>query len=137
TKDSQQQAVKEMIAQAYKTKDGSKNFMDIGIDATELQIGDQLKVYLNTGKSPGFRDQDFTYMVKITVISYSAAPPTGVWNFIDILSKGQIVKVDRFKRKGQSVVALYLPITKDMVPSFRIVAYYHVGSSEVVSDSVW
>ncbi|XDV16104.1 hypothetical protein PO909_015947 [Leuciscus waleckii] len=24
-----------------------------------------------------------------------------------------------------------------MVPSFRFVAYYHVGSSEVVSDSVW
>ncbi|XP_050960509.1 complement C3-like [Labeo rohita] len=105
-----------MTAQAYKPKGGSKNYLDIGIDAAELQIDDQVKVYLNAGKSPGFRDQDFTYM---------------------ILSKGQIVKVDRFKRKGQSLTALYVPVTKDMVPSFRIVAYYHVGSSEVVSDSVW
>ncbi|RXN15695.1 complement C3-like protein [Labeo rohita] len=39
--------------------------------------------------------------------------------------------------RGQSLVALNLPVTKDMAPSFRIVAYYHVGSSEVVSDSVW
>ncbi|KAL0202439.1 hypothetical protein M9458_000457, partial [Cirrhinus mrigala] len=105
-----------MIAQAYKTKDGSNNFMDIIIDAAELQIGDQMKVFLNTGQSPGVRDQDYTYM---------------------ILSKGQIVKVDRFKRKGQSQMALIVTVTKEMAPSFRIVAYYHVGSSEVVSDSVW
>ncbi|KAL0202440.1 hypothetical protein M9458_000458, partial [Cirrhinus mrigala] len=96
-----------MTAQAYKTKDGSNNFMDIIIDAAELQIGDQMKVFLNTGQSPGVRDQDYTYM---------------------ILSKGQIVKVDRFKRKGQSQMALIVTVTKDMAPSFRIVAYYHVGS---------
>ncbi len=34
-------------------------------------------------------------------------------------------------------MSLSLTVTKDMVPSFRFVAYYHVGSSEVVSDSVW
>ncbi len=39
--------------------------------------------------------------------------------------------------KGQALVSLSLPVTKDMLPSFRFVAYYHVGSSEVVSDSVW
>ncbi|KAL1281271.1 hypothetical protein QQF64_000074, partial [Cirrhinus molitorella] len=111
-----EQAVEKLTAQAYKPKGDSKNYMDIGINAAELQIGQQVKVYLSAGKSPGFTNQDFTYM---------------------ILSKGQIVKVDRFKRSGQSVVALFLPITKDMVPSFRIVAYYRVGSSEVVSDSVW
>ncbi|XDV16059.1 hypothetical protein PO909_015929, partial [Leuciscus waleckii] len=56
---------------------------------------------------------------------------------LQILSKGQIVKADRFKRRGQALVTLSLPVTRDMVPSFRFVAYYHVGSSEVVSDSVW
>ncbi|XDV16108.1 hypothetical protein PO909_015950, partial [Leuciscus waleckii] len=56
---------------------------------------------------------------------------------LQILNKGQIVKADRFKRRGQPLVTLSLPVTKDMVPSFRFVAYYHVGSSEVVSDSVW
>uniref|UniRef100_A0A8C1YAV8 NTR domain-containing protein n=1 Tax=Cyprinus carpio TaxID=7962 RepID=A0A8C1YAV8_CYPCA len=120
TKDPQlrdeQQAVRKMTAQAYETKGGSKNYLYIFIDAAELQIGDSMTVYLNTGRSPGVKDQDFTYM---------------------ILSKGQIVKADRFKQRGQSLVALSLPVTKDMVPSFRFVAYYHVGSSEVVSDSVW
>ncbi|XP_067296794.1 complement C3-like [Pseudorasbora parva] len=120
TKDPQlrdgQQAVKTMTAQAYVPKGVSKNYLHIGIDAAELQIGDQMKVNLNTGQSPGAKDQDYTYM---------------------ILSKGQIVQADRFKRRGQSLVTLSLPVTKDMVPSFRFVAYYHVGSSEVVSDSVW
>ncbi|XP_073698366.1 complement C3-like [Garra rufa] len=111
-----QQAVKKMTAHAYKPKDDSKNYLHVNIDAAELQIGDQLKVSLSAGKSPGFKNQDFTYM---------------------ILSKGQIVKVERFKRTGQSLVTLDVPVTKDMVPSFRFVAYYHVGSSEVVSDSVW
>ncbi|XP_030635552.1 complement C3-like [Chanos chanos] len=110
------QARNRMSASAYTTKGGSKNYLHIGVDAAELQIGNQLKVNLNLGKSPGVQDQDFTYM---------------------ILSKGQIVKVNRFKRKGEALVSLSLTVTKDMVPAFRLVAYYHVGSSEVVSDSVW
>nr|AZZ09374.1 putative complement component c3 [Ctenopharyngodon idella] len=114
TKDPQlrdeQQAVKTMTALAYIPKDDSNNYLHISIDAEELQIGDHMKVYLNTGQSPGVNDQDYTYM---------------------ILSKGQIVQADRFKRKEeQSLVTLSLPVTKDMVPSFRFVAYYHVGSSE-------
>ncbi|XP_052459368.1 complement C3-like [Carassius gibelio] len=120
TKDPQlsddQQAVRKMTAQAYIPKGGSQNYLHIGIGAAELQIGDSMTVSLNLGRSPGVRDQDFTYM---------------------ILSKGQIVQADRFKRQGQSLMALSLPVTKDMMPSFRFVAYYHVGSSEVVSDSVW
>nr|XP_055060091.1 complement C3-like [Misgurnus anguillicaudatus] len=110
----EQQAVKTMTAQAYKTQ--TNNYLHVGIDAAELEIDDQMKVNLNTGNSPGVKNQHYTYM---------------------ILSKGQIVKAGRFKRRGQSLVTLYLLVTKDMVPSFRFVAYYHVGSNEVVSDSVW
>nr|BAE45241.1 complement component C3-2 [Danio rerio] len=112
----EQQADKTMIAQAYKTNLGSKNYLHINIESAEFEIGDQMTVYLNTGESPGVKDQDFTYM---------------------ILSKGQIVLAERFKRQGQTLVSLSLPVTKDMVPSFRFVAYYHVGKDEVVSDSVW
>ena len=63
-----------MTALAYIPKGGSKNYLHIGIDSAELQIGDQMKVDLNTGQSPGAKDQDYTYIVKIIVISYSAAP---------------------------------------------------------------
>ncbi|XP_076845570.1 complement C3-like [Brachyhypopomus gauderio] len=110
------QAVNQMTALPYTTKGGSSNYLHIGIDAPELVIGDQIKINLNFGKSPGVQNQDFTYL---------------------ILSKGQIVQAKRFKRQGQSLVTLSMPVTKDMVPSFRVVAYYHVGPSEVVSDSVW
>ncbi|XP_050959799.1 complement C3-like isoform X4 [Labeo rohita] len=108
------QAEKTMTAQAYQTKGGSKNYLHISICAEELQIGDSVNVLLNTGEK--FTDQVYTYM---------------------ILSKGQIIHADRFMRKDQTLVALPVSVTKDMVPSFRFVVYYHVGSSEVVSDSVW
>ncbi|KAL0202470.1 hypothetical protein M9458_000488, partial [Cirrhinus mrigala] len=68
TKDPQlsddQQAVKKMTAQAYIPK--GSNYLHIGIDAAELQIGDQMKVNLNLGNSPGVINQDFTYMVRNT-----------------------------------------------------------------------
>ena len=35
------------------------------------------------------------------------------------------------------MISLIVPITKEMLPSFRIVAYYHTDDNEVVSDSVW
>ncbi|XP_031417935.1 complement C3-like [Clupea harengus] len=110
------QARQSMTALSYETKGGSKNYLHIGVDATELAKGDQIKVNLNVGGSPGEQNQDFTCL---------------------ILNKGQLVRAERIKRQGQTLVSLSLPVTKDMVPSFRIVAYYHVGSSEVVSDSVW
>uniref|UniRef100_A0AAY4BQE3 Uncharacterized protein n=1 Tax=Denticeps clupeoides TaxID=299321 RepID=A0AAY4BQE3_9TELE len=111
------QAEKQMTAQAYKTPKNSKNYLHIGVDAAELAIGQQVKISLNLlGNSPGVQNQDLTYL---------------------IVNKGQIVRGERFKRQGQSLVIVSLPVTEDMVPSFRIVAYYHVGSSEVVSDSAW
>ncbi len=68
TKDPQlrdeQQAVNKMTAQAYKTKDDSNNYLHVFIDAAELQIGDQMTVTINTGQSPGVRDQDYTYIVR-------------------------------------------------------------------------
>ncbi|KAL2086308.1 hypothetical protein ACEWY4_017367 [Coilia grayii] len=112
----ERQAERVMTAMSYKTTGDSKNYLHIGVASSESTIGQQIKMSLHVGNSPGVKDQDFTYM---------------------ILNKGQLVQAKKFKRQGQSVVTLSLPVTKDMVPSFRIVAYYHVGSSEVVSDSVW
>ncbi|XP_030635399.1 complement C3 isoform X2 [Chanos chanos] len=110
------QANNHMSALAYTTKGGSQNYLHIVVQATELTVGDQFKVILMLSSSLRSQEHDLTYM---------------------ILSKGQIVKVDKFKRRGQALVTLSLTVTKDMVPAFRLVAYYHVGSSEVVSDSVW
>lgn len=56
---------------------------------------------------------------------------------LKVLSRGQVVSHGRYNTKGQVLISLIIPITKDMVPSFRIVAYYHTNDNEMVSDSVW
>ncbi|KAK5620860.1 hypothetical protein CRENBAI_017562 [Crenichthys baileyi] len=56
---------------------------------------------------------------------------------ITISSRGQLIKSERYKGKGQAIISLILEITKEMLPSFRIIAYYHPTDNEVVSDSVW
>uniref|UniRef100_A0A8C9ZM46 Anaphylatoxin-like domain-containing protein n=1 Tax=Sander lucioperca TaxID=283035 RepID=A0A8C9ZM46_SANLU len=51
--------------------------------------------------------------------------------------RGQLVKNGRYRNTGQVLISLNVLITKNMLPSFRIVAYYHTNGNEVVSDSVW
>ena len=67
------QAREAMSALSYETKGGSKNFMHIGVDATDLAIGDQIKVNLNLGGSPGAQNQDFTYLVGVSISLLSDA----------------------------------------------------------------
>uniref|UniRef100_A0A8C9TAH6 Complement C3 n=1 Tax=Scleropages formosus TaxID=113540 RepID=A0A8C9TAH6_SCLFO len=114
------QAQQTMVAKPYQTYKNTKNYLHIGIQATELEIGDNLQVNLNLANdNPGVQNEitQFTYLV---------------------VNKGQIVLANRQERKqGQSLVTLTLPVTKDMVPSFRFVAYYHLGADQVVSDAVW
>uniref|UniRef100_A0AAY5EX48 Complement C3a, tandem duplicate 4 n=1 Tax=Electrophorus electricus TaxID=8005 RepID=A0AAY5EX48_ELEEL len=109
----ERQAVKKMTAQAYTST--STNYLHIDIPNGELKVGDVFTMKLHFGTSSSV-NQIITCL---------------------ILSKGQIVRALSEERKGNVVLAVPIDITKDMVPSFRVVAYYHVGSSDVVSDSVW
>ncbi|KAM4584160.1 complement C3-like [Odontesthes bonariensis] len=109
----ERQASAKMEAIPYNTN--SKSYIHIGVDTAELKIGDNLKINLNLNKQPG-QDKDITYL---------------------ITSRGQVVKSGRYKTKGQVLISLIIPITKEMLPSFRIIAYYHPTVNEVVSDSVW
>ncbi|KAJ3585254.1 hypothetical protein NHX12_013975 [Muraenolepis orangiensis] len=54
----------------------------------------------------------------------------------EIQSKGQLVQQGYNNIVGLTSVVLMLRIKKEMLPSFRIIAYYEV-SEEVVADSVW
>ncbi|XP_064179568.1 complement C3-like isoform X2 [Anguilla rostrata] len=114
----ERQAVAHMTALPYRTQGGSKNDLYISIKNSDLHIGGSLSVYLTLVNSPSVQAQikHITYLV---------------------MSKGQLIRAGRYKAlHGQSLIALHERVTKDMVPSFRIVAYYHVGT-EVVSDSIW
>lgn len=57
--------------------------------------------------------------------------------FSQILSRGQLIKYHRFVDHNHYELAHNVQITKEMLPSFRIIAYYHTSSNEVVSDSLW
>uniref|UniRef100_A0A671YQE7 Complement C3-like n=1 Tax=Sparus aurata TaxID=8175 RepID=A0A671YQE7_SPAAU len=54
-----------------------------------------------------------------------------------ILSRGRLVKSGRYTSKAQVLISMIEIVTKEMLPSFRIIAFYHTDDNEVVSDSVW
>ncbi|XP_058496249.1 complement C3-like isoform X3 [Solea solea] len=109
----ERQASATMVALPYKTK--SNSYINIAVYTAELQLGDNLKFILNLNR-PSNQDTDITYL---------------------ILSRGQLIQHGRYRTRGQVMISLTIPITKDMLPSFRIIAYYHPNDNEVVSDSVW
>ncbi|XP_057565268.1 complement C3 [Hippopotamus amphibius kiboko] len=117
------QAVKTMTAQPYNTQGNSNNYLHLSVPRVELKPGETLNVnfHLRTDANLQAKIHYYTYLV---------------------MNKGKLLKIGRQKRdSGQDLVVLPLTITKDFIPSFRIVAYYTlIGSNnqrEVVADSVW
>uniref|UniRef100_A0A8C8B849 Complement C3 n=1 Tax=Otus sunia TaxID=257818 RepID=A0A8C8B849_9STRI len=114
------QASRQMTATAYHSQGGSGNFLHLAVGTIELQPGDNLAVNFHLkSNSNSVRDsvQYFTYL---------------------IMSKGRIVRVGRQRHEaGQTLVTMSLPVTAELIPSFRIVAYYFVMPGEIVADSIW
>ncbi|KAF4796005.1 hypothetical protein TURU_088103 [Turdus rufiventris] len=109
-----------MTAEAYRSQANSGNFLHLAVAAMELQPGDNLAVnfHLKTSNNNVRNSVPFfTYL---------------------IMSKGRILRAGRQQHEaGQSLVTMMLPVTPDLIPSFRIVAYYFVLPGEIVADSVW
>lgn len=58
--------------------------------------------------------------------------------FLQVLSKGRIVKVDRVQRT--EITTINVRFTEDLVPAFRLLAYYFTdlpNGRKIVADSVW
>uniref|UniRef100_A0A8C5HPJ5 Complement C3-like n=1 Tax=Gouania willdenowi TaxID=441366 RepID=A0A8C5HPJ5_GOUWI len=109
----EKQASAQFTASSYTTK--SSSYIHIGVQSYNLDVGKNLPVFLYLNKQLA-QDRDVTYL---------------------ILSKGQLVKSGREKIQGQVLIPINIRVTNEMLPSFRIVAYYHLDDTEVVSDSVW
>ncbi|XP_014117563.1 PREDICTED: complement C3 isoform X2 [Pseudopodoces humilis] len=116
----QRQASRQMTAMAYRSQAGSGNFLHLAVAGTELQPGDNLAVnfHLKTNNNNVRNSVPFfTFLV---------------------MSKGRILRAGRQRHEaGQSLVTMTLPVTPELIPSFRVVAYYHVLPGEIVADSVW
>ncbi|XP_070776593.1 complement C3-like [Enoplosus armatus] len=109
----ERQASANMTALPYSTNSNSN--IHIGVDTAEVTVGENLKISLNFKRQENTQN-DITYL---------------------ILSRGQLVKYGRYRAKGQVLISMIITVTKEMLPSFRIIAYYHTNDNEVVSDSVW
>nr|XP_033961985.1 complement C3-like [Pseudochaenichthys georgianus] len=105
------QASATMTALPYITQ--SNNYIHIGVDSADVQLGNNLRISLIFPKG---HNNEITYL---------------------IMSRGQLVQKGRYNTRGELLISLMVLITKDMLPSFRIIAYYHTNGNEVVSDSVW
>ncbi|XP_077379564.1 complement C3-like isoform X2 [Festucalex cinctus] len=53
-----------------------------------------------------------------------------------VVNKGRLVEAKRLDVSGQLVTNVALPVTGDLMPSFRFVAFYSLPSQEVVADSI-
>ncbi|CAJ1053161.1 Hypothetical predicted protein [Xyrichtys novacula] len=104
------QATQAMVALPYRTR--SNNYMDIGVSRNVVELGESLRISL-VASAPKF---EITYL---------------------ILSRGQLIRYDRIPFPRSLLISKMISITEDMLPSFRIIAYYHTDNNEVVSDSVW
>ncbi|XP_043938312.1 complement C3-like [Protopterus annectens] len=116
------QATASMIAQPYRTKDSSNNYLLISVATTEVTPGENININFNLKNDPGIQD-------KIKYFTYV------------IMSKGRIIKVGRqVRQSGQALVTMSLTAKEDFIPSFRVIAYYTMDTPkgrDVVSDSLW
>ncbi|XP_007460640.1 PREDICTED: complement C3 [Lipotes vexillifer] len=119
----ERQATRTMQALPYNTQGNSNNYLHLSVPRVELKPGETLNVnfHLRTDPSHQAKIHYYTYLV---------------------MNKGKLLKVGRQVREpGQDLVVLPMTITTDFIPSFRLVAYYTLITSnnqrEVVADSVW
>uniref|UniRef100_A0A3Q3BHM5 Complement C3-like n=1 Tax=Kryptolebias marmoratus TaxID=37003 RepID=A0A3Q3BHM5_KRYMA len=103
---------------------------------------DNIPVVVNPGGVRGFTAPNgmarLTINTQATDATLQISQPTQPKDITYLItSRGQLVKSERYQTKGQTLISLILTVTKEMLPSFRILAYYHPTDNEVVSDSVW
>ncbi|XP_023572801.1 complement C3 isoform X2 [Octodon degus] len=117
------QATNTMQALPYTTMHNSNNYLHLSMPRSELKPGDAVNVnfHLRADPSQEAKIRYYTYL---------------------IMNKGKLLRAGRQAREpGQALVVLPLAITKELIPSFRLVAYYTLigasGQREVVADSVW
>uniref|UniRef100_A0A8D0JNM5 Complement C3 n=2 Tax=Sus scrofa TaxID=9823 RepID=A0A8D0JNM5_PIG len=121
----EEQASATMTAWPYSTQDNSGNFLHIEVKTLGTEVGSNIQLSLNTRhQNPATKNQIryFTIMV---------------------LSKGRIVYAKhQVKSQGSVYTSAIIDVTSEMLPSFRIVAFYLLPRGtgqdpELVADSIW
>lgn len=106
-------------------------------NSADVKLGDNLLFYFFLQRHK-YTQIDITILVRdaslrhvcLCIPAFSSLPP-------QILSRGRLVNHFRWQSKRQTLVSRTVRVTKEMIPSFCIIAYYHTRDNEVVSDALW
>ncbi|XP_068130208.1 complement C3-like [Hyperolius riggenbachi] len=107
---------------AYRSQGGYENFLHISADVSNAKLGDNFQIKFNV------RNEKPDVEKSITHITYM------------VISKGRVIKIERIARQpGQTLIVTSLVVTKEHIPSFRLLAYYVVpgAAQEIISDALW
>ncbi|XP_006875218.1 PREDICTED: complement C3-like [Chrysochloris asiatica] len=121
----EEQASARMTAQPYSTQNGSGNFLHIEVKTLGTEVGSSIYLDLNTRHQNSSTKDQITHFTLL------------------VLSKGQIVHAKHQpKTQGGVYTSVIIDVTPEMMPSFRILAFYLLpkGASqdpELVADSIW
>uniref|UniRef100_A0A671ECH2 Complement C3 n=1 Tax=Rhinolophus ferrumequinum TaxID=59479 RepID=A0A671ECH2_RHIFE len=121
----EEQASAKMTAWPYSTQNGSGNFLHIEVKTLGTEVGNNIHLSLNT------RHQNPETKERITHFT------------ILVLSKGQILCAKhQLKSQGSVYTSTTIDVTSEMLPSFRILAFYLLPRGtgqdpELVADSIW
>ncbi|XP_053711085.1 complement C3-like isoform X2 [Synchiropus splendidus] len=119
----EQQAKSSITVEPYFSYDvGKQNYLHISTDTTSVSVGEMmsLKLVVSVG--------DPTQRHAVKHVTYL------------VMNKGTIISAKRVSVVGQQHASVGLMVTPDMMPSFRMVAFYSIPwqrREEVVSDSIW
>ncbi|KAM4750099.1 complement C3-like [Anableps anableps] len=117
-----QQAKQQITVHPYMTSQSQQNYLYISTGTNTVSAGERLSLQFSISLS----DQSHREFIKhITYL---------------VLNKGKIISAVREDVMGQLVTSVGLWVTAEMMPSFRVVAFYTIpwtGQEELVSDSVW
>ncbi|XP_047221423.1 complement C3-like [Girardinichthys multiradiatus] len=118
-----QQAKQQVTVHPYMTfNQGQQNYLYISTGTNTVSVGERLTLQFSASVS----DQSHREFIK--QITYL------------VVNKGQIISAEREDVASQMVTSVGLLVTTEMMPSFRVVAFYSIpwiGQEELVSDSVW
>ncbi|KAM4696196.1 complement C4-B-like [Rhinophrynus dorsalis] len=128
----------------YSVNTGARDkILDIKVTAGEAGVSEVERIQLNTYNS---KTSSYLYMdmpgqvlrpgetIKLTLMAMASSLNVDSKIYYMVLNKGQILSMESIKYTPS--ISLSIPITSSMIPSFRVIAYYHLGS-EIIANSIW
>ncbi|XP_062904334.1 complement C4-like [Mobula hypostoma] len=115
---------------------------EAGAEASEAQktihiYQSESKSYLHLTIPHNVFDPDASFSADIRAITAANAGNVKYFYYL-VINKGKVLKIGHIEKS--EVTKLTIPLSLDMVPSFRLVLYYYVevrGKTEMVANSAW